>query len=30
VQTQLHYIWLGGNVQKEVVRLNWVAKWVAA
>ena len=30
VQTQLHFICLTGNFRKGVVRLNWVAKWVAA
>jgi len=30
VQTQLHYICLTGNFRKGVVRLYWVAKWVAA
>ena len=30
MQTQLHFICLTGNLQKGVVRLNWVAKWVAA
>jgi len=29
VQTQLHYICLIENFRKGVVRLNWVAKWVA-
>jgi len=29
VQTQLHYICLTGNFRKGVVRLSWVAKWVA-
>jgi len=30
VQAQLHFICLTGNFRKGVVRLNWVAKWVAA
>ena len=30
VQTQLHFICLTGNFRKGVVRLNWVAKLVAA
>jgi len=30
VKTQLHFICLTGNFRKGVVRLNWVAKWVAA
>ena len=28
--TKLHFICLTGNFRKGVVRLNWVAKWVAA
>jgi len=30
VATRLHYVSLTGNVRKGVVKLNWVAKWVAA
>ena len=30
VQTQPHYICLTGNFRKGIVRLNWIAKWVAA
>ena len=30
MQTQLHFISLTGNFRNGVIRLNWVAKWIAA